>query len=381
LNFLLRSWLVVLLIVIAGCSSFDDEDLEPADLIDFDAERKFTKIWNVSVGDGQGDIFNRLTPAISDDVIYVAATDGTVESRNLSNGKLIWEVELEDQVLFGAVGISDTSVLLGSASGDVISLDKNTGEQQWSVNVGGEVLAAPQADASRVFVQTLDGQLVGLNSEDGARLWSYRNTVPVLTIRGTSTPMVFRSSVLAGFANGNVISFDAESGAVQWSARVAIPKGNSEIERIVDVDGRLLLVDGLLYAVSYQGQIVAIDPNSGTRVWANDASSHVGMSEGFGNIYVSGQDGSVTAYEKNGRDVRWAQTILARRKLSGSVTMGSYVVVGDYDGYMHALSQVDGHMVARTRLDSAGIRADLLIADGMLIAYGNSGKLAAYKLE
>ncbi len=380
MKFLLRSWLVLLLVIVTGCSSFDDEDLEPAELIDFDAERKFDEVWNVSVGDGQGDIFNRLTPAIDGDDIYVAATDGTVERRRLADGDLIWDVEL-DQVLFGAVGVSDTSILLGGSAGEVISLDKNTGEQQWIVNVGGEVLAPPQADASRVFVQTLDGQLIGLNREDGSRLWSYRNTVPVLTIRGTSTPVVLRGSVITGFANGSVISFDAETGAVQWSARVAIPKGNSEIERIVDIDGKLLLLDGLLYAVSYQGQIVAIDPSSGNRLWANDASSHVAMSEGFGNIYVAGQDGSVTAYEKNGRDVRWAQTILARRKLSGSVTLGSYVLVGDFDGYIHALSQVDGHMVARTRLDRDGIRADLLIADGMVIAYGNSGELAAYKLE
>jgi outer membrane protein assembly factor BamB len=89
----------------------------------------------------------------------------------------------------------------------------------------------------------------------------------------------------------------------------------------------------------------------------------------------------VTAFADNGQGVRWEQTVLERRNLSAPAVVGSYVVVADFEGYLHALSQVDGSMAARTRVDSDGVRADMVVANGMLIVFGNSGKVVAYKLE
>src|SRR3546814_3681825 len=39
------------------------------------------------------------------------------------------------------------------------------------------------------------------------------------------------------------------------SQRVAIPQGRSELERVVDIDGGLLLSGSTLYVASYQGRV------------------------------------------------------------------------------------------------------------------------------
>lgn len=369
-----------LLALLTGCSSNDEEEKGPAPLVDFEPERYFKKQWSNSVGDGQGEIYNRLKPAVYGDMVYAAAADGTIEAITLERGKTTWDTDL-DQLLVGGVGVSADFVMVGTASGEVVVLDRNNGDELWRAEVGGEVLAPPQSDGYRVYVQTFDGQLLGLNAADGKRLWSYRNTMPVLTLRGTSRPLLYRDSVIAGFANGRVIGFDSATGAIRWNTRVSVAKGDSEIERIVDIDGDLLEAGSLLYAVSYRGQVIAIEPASGRRMWSNEASSYVGMSEGFGNIYVSDADGTVTAFEKQGRGVRWAQTVLARRELTGSATLSSYVVVGDVEGYLHALSQVDGHMAARTRVDSDGLQVDIQAVNDSLLVYSNDGSLVSYRLE
>lgn len=382
MNFLKGLIIAGLLVTTSACSIFDSDEEQnvPAALIDFEKERSFDKVWSRNIGNGQGKIYNRLVPAINGESIIAAAADGTVARLNLENGKEIWTVNLENTIL-GGVGVGKSTILLGTISGDVLVLDLQTGEKLWSVNVGGEVLSAPQAKNDLIFVQTVDGKILALNDKDGQQIWAFTNSVPVLTLRGTSTPLLFRDSVIAGFANGNVISFNQQTGTVQWTVRVSVAKGNSEIDRMVDVDGNLLLTNNLLYATSYQGRVTAIDPNAGTRIWSNEASSNSGMSSGFGNIYVTGDDGTITAFEKSGNGVRWAQTVLANRELSGTVTQGSYVITGDFEGYLHALSQVDGRIAARTKLGGGGIRADLLIAGNRIIAYANNGTLAVYRLE
>ena len=371
-----------LLFLLGACSVFDSDEEQdvPAELISFEAEREFDKLWSRSIGNGQGAKYNRLTPAIDGQFLVAAAADGTVSRLSAEDGEQQWSISLE-QTLLAGVGVGESQLLVGTVAGDIIAIDKQSGKQLWTSNVGGEVLSPPQSKKDKIFVQTVDGRMLGLSAQDGSQLWSFTNNVPVLTLRGTSTPLLFRDAVIAGFANGNVVSFNQQTGTVQWTSRVSIAKGNSEIDRIVDVDGNLLVSGNLLYASNYQGRIMAIDPNSGSRAWANETSSSGGMSTGFGNIYVSGSDGSITAFEKNGNGVRWAQTLLSNRVVTGSVTQGSYVVVADFEGYLHALSQVDGHVAGRTKLGGDGVRVDLLSAGDRIVAYANDGTLAVYRLK
>ena len=60
--------------------------------------------------------------------------------------------------------------------------------------------------------------------------------------------------------------------------------------------------------------------------------------------------------------------------------MSSYIAVGDFEGYVHVISQVDGTMVGRVKVDGDGIRADMLSDGNILYVFGNGGKLAAYEI-
>lgn len=379
-----RRWLVLLLtgmLVLTGCSSFDsDDEQEPAELTDFDAEVDLDSVWSQNIGDGQGGLYNRLTPAIGNGMIVAAAYNGDVEAFDLLEGDSLWDVDL-DRNLIGGVGIGGGRVFVAASDGSVVALSAATGEELWSSPQSGEVLAPPQTDGERVYLQTFDGYVVALDAENGKKLWSFASSVPVLTLRGTSTPLLHQGQVIAGLANGKLVSLDAETGKLRWEQRVSSPQGSTEIERLVDIDGELLIHNDVLYAVSYQGRIAAIDPNTGRRLWSREASSYVGMSEGFSNVYVAGHSGNVIAFAANGQGVRWEQTVLARRRLTAPITWQSYVAVGDFEGYLHLLSQVDGHLVGRTRVDSDGLRARPIVVGDLLYVYANNGDLVAYRLE
>ena len=377
---------LVMLFSIAGCStvsgwfdSDDDDPTAPMALADITETVDINELWSVSVGDGQGDGFYRLQPAIRGEVIYAASADGEVLAVNRARGKTLWEVDLEVS-LSGGVGVYEDALLLGSSEGLVMKLDANTGQQIWSTLVTGEILSPPQANGKVVVVQTYNGKLQGLDFATGELLWTYSSNIPVLTVRGTSVPIMNNDRVYAGFANGRVLAFDTQTGSVVWEVRVAIPQGRSEIERIVDVDGTMDFSGDDLYAVSYQGSVVAINVGTGRKIWQQKANSFSGVSVGFGNVYAADEDGTLNAFMRNGEGVRWTQPALGYRQLSRPTPVSSYVAVGDLEGYLHVLSQVDGDLVGRVRVDSDGIRADMLSADGTLYVYGNGGDLVAYEI-
>lgn len=388
MSFLRTAGLLLLLAALGGCETVsdffemgDDEDpQQPAELIEIEQQLTVKKLWSVGVGDGQGSGLYKLQPIIDGDVIYAAAAEGEVRAVDRKRGSTIWRQEL-DLGLSGGVGHYEDSLFLGTSDGLVLRLDASTGETLWTSEVSGEVLAPPQGNGRVVVVQSYDGRLYGFDHQSGEQLWRYDSNLPVLTIRGTSTPILDGGVVYAGFATGRVLAFDAQDGTVRWEARVAIPQGRSEIERIVDVDGTMALAGTELYVASYQGRMAALDTRTGRKIWQRNVSSFYGVSQGFGNVYITEESGAITAFLRNGQGIRWEQPALAWRGLSKPVPVSSYLAVEDFEGYLHLLSQVDGEFLARIRPDSDGARADMLADGTVLYVYTNGGKLIAYDIR
>ncbi|WP_409521581.1 outer membrane protein assembly factor BamB [Pseudomonas sp.] len=371
---------LTLAVLAVGCSSNSKKELPPAELIKFDAEVKLDEQWSRSIGDGQGDLYNLLTPAVEGDSIFAADANGEVMALDRETGKVLWKKDLEAPVS-GGVGVGSGMVLLGTLKGEVIALDSASGEEKWRARVTSEVLSAPATNGDVVVVQTQDDRLIGLEASTGTQRWIYENSPAVLTLRGTGAPIVTSNLAVAGLSTGKVIAVDTQRGLPVWEQRVAVPQGRSELDRVVDIDGGLLLSGTTLYVVTYQGRLAGLDLESGRVLWQRDASSYVGVAEGFGSVYVSQASGTVEGIDERSTSALWSNESLARRELSAPAVFSSYVAVGDIEGYLHLLSQVDGRFVARERIDSDGLRVRPLVVGDMLYAFGNSGKLVAIKIR
>ena len=363
-----------------ACSTQEEKEQGPAPLPEFKAERDFDKMWSHGIGNGQGELYNRLTPAVHGSKIIAAAANGDVEAYDRLTGRSLWDADI-DRPISGGVGIGCGLAFVASEDGGVWALSEETGKTQWHIQLNAQVLAPPVCESDVVAVLTFSGDLFGLSAANGEKKWSYNGTAPVLSLRASAAPLLHNGAVIAGLGTGKVIALQLENGTQLWEARVGVSQGSSEIERQIDVGGDMLIDDDTLYVASFQGRLAAIDLRSGRRSWDAAASSYVGLSEGYGNVYLTGAAGSVTAFSKNNQGVRWEQTALARRQLSGSAVLDNYVVVGDIEGYLHLLSQIDGHFAARMRVDSDGIRVAPIVVDDVMYVYGNSGTLAAYQLE
>ena len=384
---LLRTALVMSFALSAGCSTitgwFSDDDFdprEPVELQKIDEQVKLKSRWSRGVGDGQGNGLYKINPILVNDSIYVASSEGKLASVDAKTGRVRWKSNL-DLALSGGVGHHRDSIFVGASEGLVMRLSADSGEEIWRAVVSGEVLSAPQGDGRYVVAQTYDGKLIGFDYETGEIRWTYTSDVPVLTLRGTGTPMILGDNAIAGFADGKVVAVNLRSGNVAWESRVAIPQGRSEIERIVDIDGSMALQGNELYVASYQGRLVAIDTRSGRRLWQRNVSSVSGVGVGFGNVYVADEDGTVSAFLRNGQGVRWQNIDLGFRELSLPTPVNSYVATVDFEGYLHLLSQVDGEIVGRIKVDSKGARADMIARGNRLFVYTNDGALKAYDVE
>lgn len=384
------AWLLALCMALSGCSALskigksktDDEGekVYPAALVDFQQEIQVSKVWSTHAVGKYISVNSGIVPALMDGIIYVADSDGAVVALDASSGEKKWKVELEDVVLGGGVGIGGNLVLVGSTEGEVFALDATTGEQRWQAFVSSEILAAPGANSSIVVVQTQDGRVVGLDPQDGEKRWHFEVDVPVLTMRGTSAPMVSYDSVIVTFANGKVYALSPLSGDLIWENRIAIPQGRTELERMVDIDGRPVRADNVLYVASYQGRIGALAGASGRGLWYQDASTTRDLAYGLGQVYLVQKNDGVKAMRASSGQQLWLNEEMTYRKLSSPVVVGGYLAVGDAEGYLHVLSQTDGRFLARIKLGS-GISATPLADGDTLYVLDDDGRVTALNIE
>ncbi|MFT5212125.1 MAG: outer membrane protein assembly factor BamB, partial [Flavobacterium sp.] len=278
-------------------------------------------------------------------------------------------------------GVGEDLVLVGSSAGELVAINQSDGSLAWRTIMTSEILSPPQAGKGLVVAQTIDGKVSGFNVLDGERLWQYQTNVPNLTLRGTST-LLIDEYVIAGFANGRIASIDPQRGIAKVDQRIAAASGKSDLEKLVDIDGSMVLNGTQLFVASYQGNLVAMDlAANGRLLWAKETSSISGLGEGFGNIYLANEDSILNAYSMDqGSDV-WETDELLFRKVTTPVAISSYIVIGDFEGYLHLIAQSDGRFVGRKIVDKSGFNSSPVVDGTRIYVMSNGGQLTALEIR
>jgi outer membrane protein assembly factor BamB len=365
------------LIAVSGCSSSGGNLPDPAPLNAINQQVQLVQHWSVAVGKGDFKSSSVMQPLLSGSAIF-AASGQQLGSFNVDTGEVNWKIDLAEKVTAG-VGHINQQLFVVTQSGKLVAVSSADGSILWQVNTSSEALAAPQANSKIVVVQTVDGKVSAYAVKEGKFQWSYAANLPSLTLRGTSTPLVNESYTYAGFASGKLVALDNQVGSVVWQKSIGAAIGRSEIERLVDIDGALTLVDDLLYVSSYQGNIAAIDALTGTVRWQQPVSSISGTAlVGDAILVVDAQD-TVLAYDRERGHVLWQNDALKHRLLTSPMGLANQALVVDTEGYAHVLQLSDGEFIGRQKLAIKGARIGsksyqdnifLLSLDGRLTRLG-----------
>jgi outer membrane protein assembly factor BamB len=358
-------------------SGGQDNAEPPTPLVEYAPELDVKIFWKESVGVGADGQTLKLIPAIGAGKIIAADREGIVEARDAKTGALLWEVSTEIPFSAGPT-LGAGRIILGSSKAKVVALNSENGEQLWENTVSSEVLAAPVIAKSTVLVRTTSGEIVAFDERTGRRLWSYEHSVPPLSIRGTGTPLVVGDKVIVGYDNGKLVALQLTNGKYVWEATIAIPKGRSEIERLVDLDVDPIETGDTIYIAAYNGGVSAISASDGEVLWRKEKiSSHTGLSFDYRHLYLSDSAGEVVQIEQRAGSGLWKQKELSHRSLTAPAVYQDYVVVGDFEGYVHWLSTRDGRQLGRVKISDAGIDTKPIVVEGIVYVYAKDGTLAA----
>ncbi|MEA3275843.1 MAG: outer membrane protein assembly factor BamB [Pseudomonadota bacterium] len=370
------------LLLTSGCSYIpwlsggEEDPRPPAKLVDFTPQMNVHTLWSREVGEGTDKRRLNLVVATHGGRLFVADAEGHVIALNAGDGRVLWERETK-LPFSGGPDVDASRIVLGSSDGDLVALSTTNGAELWRARVDSEILSVPRIAGDTVIVHTLDDSVYAFDGANGEERWKFTYPAPVLTLRGSSTPVIVGDRAIVGISGGRLVNLEVATGLPLWEVTVTPPSGRSELERIADIDADPVVVDGIVYVGTYNGDLAAVDLQSGAVLWRRALSAHSGLAAAGGMLYVTDSDDQVWAAQPNDGTGTWKQEQLRYRRLTAPAVVGDLVVVGDVDGYVHWLSRRDGRLMAREEVADGPITARPLVSDGRLLVYGDDGTVAA----
>jgi outer membrane protein assembly factor BamB len=292
---------------------------------------------------------------VVENALYAATAGGTVLRVDPASGSPVWRTDVDTKISAG-VGADGFTVAVATARGEVIALDAD-GKIRWRAQVSSDVISPPLVGRGLVIVRSTDHRLSAFEAESGKRRWVFSRQLPPLTLRA-STEMAFAGdNVLVGFPGGRVVAVALSNGAARWEAIVSEPKGTTEVERLADVLGPVVVSGGQVCAASFQGRVMCADAGAGSLRWGRELSAGGGVARDSRAVYAVDATSQLQAFAADGGASVWRNEKLTHRQLTTPLALPGAVVVGDLEGYVHFLSPAEGSLLARLRVDSSSIVA------------------------
>jgi outer membrane protein assembly factor BamB len=368
-------------VLLSGCSVFSWFSSKkivnpPATLVDFKPTKNVQTLWKASVPKSEG---YQFSPALVEDSVYAAGADGTIVRLNAKTGQQVWRINAKMKLTAG-VGSDGTTVAVAGEKGVVLAYD-NTGKFLWKAQASSEVLSAPAVGSGLVIVRSLDNRVAAYDVVTGASRWVAQRNTPSLTLRSAPGIVIASQTAFVALPGGRLSALTLTNGGPIWEIQVGDPHGTTELERIADVSGLPAVLGNDVCVATYQSRIGCFDTGSGTVRWVKEFSSSVGVSVDPRYVFAADDNGTLIEFERATGAALWRNDKLSYRQLSAPASVGSVVAVGDYQGYIHFLSQEDGSFVSRVATDGSPITANPIVTGSSVIFQTQAGTVVALAAE
>lgn len=295
--------------------------------------------------------------AADDDQVYFATPSGHLTAALKAPvsrwvDQVVWQQKLDQPIVSGPTLAGDI-LIVGTAKGSLIALSKETGALIWQTQLSSEVLSRATVAEGDIYVRTVDGKLASVKLSTGSIKWVVEHQLPNLSLRGIAPITVADDVVYVGWESGYVEALGVKAGERLWRVQVAIPKGRTDLERMVDLQSELILKQGRLFVLGYHGQLISLNPQTGNLYWSKPVSGFRDFVVDAQNVYLVDEDDILSAYDvSNGTEV-WRKEAYKYRLLNDLLSYNDeQLLLADGQGYVFWVDKVDGTEFARSKISN-----------------------------
>lgn len=360
------------LALLSACSSAPDKP-QPAPLPAVNGTFKLQKAWTNQIGE----VSTPLMASVFGQQVAVASTLGQLALIDAGTGRDVWRLNLGSPIQAGVGGDGQRFAVV-TRNNELVTVE--SGRVLWRQSLPALSYTPPLVAGARVFVLTGDRSVSAFDGATGQKLWTQQRSSDPLVLRQAGLLMPVGDQLLVGWG-GRLVSLNPTTGGVRWESLVGSTRGTNEVERLVDLVAGASRAGNSVCVRAFQTSVACVDGSNGRMAWSRPANGHQGLDGDAQTLWGVESDGKVLAWQRSSGTQLWTQEALRFRGLSLPLAWGKALVVGDQDGWLHALSPKDGQALQRMATDGSAITGRPVAVGQTLVVVTRTGGVFGFRPE
>ena len=363
---------IIFVAFLAGCFGGVKRP-QPAELEPVAALVSARQSWNIRIGT----VNFPLDVSVSGNSVGVASDDGTVALLDAQTGRDIWRMALKTPIAAG-VGSDGKVLAVVTKANEVVAMQG--GLELWRQKLSAQAFTAPFVAGERVFVLAADRSVNAFDGQTGRKLWTQQRPTEPLVLRQSGVMLAVGDTLVVGLG-GRLAGLNPSSGSILWETPIASPRGINDVERLVDLVGRVSRDGNNVCARAFQASIGCVNAARGSLLWTKPANGIQGIHGDDRLLFGTEADGTVIAWKRADGERAWSSERLRYRGLTAPLVAGRSIAIGDATGFIHLLSREDGSLLNRLPTDGSAIAAAPVLAGTALITVTRNGGVYGFQPE
>lgn len=282
---------------------------------------------------------NRMKPLLFKNLVIQAnGLDGIV-AYSQEAGAEVWRQKIANGAEASAAIVNDR-LFIGANDGQFYAIDANTGKNLWTFPTRIETLSEPLLHEGVLYILTGNNTLYALDAVSGKQLWLYSRQDPSsISIRGGSKPAIRNGTVYVGFSDGSIVALLASNGALKWEKQL------SKNKKFKDLDSDPLIEGDYLYVMGYDDQTYCLRAGTGDLVWKSEFGGYGSILLAGDRLYFAATNGQFVALNKETGTRVWSHATKEGIATSASLYKG-LIIFGESQGSLKVLDAASGKLVS-----------------------------------
>ena len=366
-------WLAVASLgLLSACSSAPDKP-QPSPLPAVSGTFKLQKAWTNQIGE----VSTPLMASVHGQQVAVASSLGQLALIDAGSGQDVWRLNLGAPIQAGVGGDGQRFAVV-TRNNELVTVE--SGRVIWRQPLPALSYTPPLVAGARVFVLTGDRAVSAFDGATGQKLWTQQRPGDPLVLRQAGLLMPVGDQLLVGWG-GRLASLNPLTGTVRWETLVGSTRGTNEVERLVDLVAGASRVGNSVCLRAFQTSVSCVDATNGRMAWSRPANGHQGLDGDAQTLWGVESDGKLQAWQRTSGAPLWTQEALRFRGLSLPLAWGQALVVGDQEGWVHALSPQNGQPLQRMGTDGSAITGRPVAVGQTLVVVTRTGGVFGFRPE
>ncbi len=351
------------------------------------------KVWSADIGDGSKSRLPLTTqPVVAGQSIFTLDTDAQLSAFAINDGKKRWSIDVRDKtekdpVIPGGISSDNGFLYVTAGYDELLCVDAQKGDIKWRVKLSSPSRAAPTVSGGRVYVTTMSNSITAFDTTNGAVLWEYAGLGQSTGLIGAASPAATNDLVIPAFSSGEIYALRAGNGSVAWSDNLASSLRLGGMTTLSDIRGLPVVLDDVVYAISFGGKMAAIDLRTGSRIWQKDIAGAKTPWVIGNRVFIITNDGQIVSLNRADGAVIWVSQ-LARFKdkedkkgpifWTGPIFAGNRLLAFSTHGRVAEIDPEKGSLLQEWQTGE-NVQIAPIIANGTLYILADNGTLAAYR--